>query len=50
MSPFCTSSWNVPHVPTRMKVSAPHRASSSMAIDVDGAPMPVDVHEIGAPR
>jgi hypothetical protein len=32
-----------------MKTRAPHRASSSIAIEVDGAPMPVDVHEIGTP-
>jgi hypothetical protein len=32
-----------------MNVVAPHRASSSIAIDVEGAPMPVDVQVIGTP-
>ncbi len=49
MSPTATWSRNVPHVPIRMNVVAPTRASSSSAIEVDGAPMPVDVHEIGVP-
>ena len=49
MSPIATWSRNVPQVPMRMNVVAPTRASSSSAIDVDGAPIPVEVHEIGAP-
>ena len=50
MSPLCTRSWNVPHVPIRTNVVAPTRASSSIAIAVEGHPIPVDVHEIGTPR
>jgi hypothetical protein len=50
MSPFATWSWNVPHVPILMNVVAPTRASSSMAIAVEGQPIPVDVQLIGTPR
>ena len=32
-------------MPMRMKVSAPHWMSSSMAMAVEGQPMPVEVHE-----
>lgn len=32
-----------PQVPTRTKVSAPQRVSSSMAMEADGPPMPVEV-------
>src|SRR5919204_4868477 len=49
MSPVRTRSWNVPHVPIRTNVVAPTRASSSIAIAVDGQPIPVEVHEIGTP-
>ena len=42
-------SWKVPAVPSRRNVVAPHRASSSIATDVEGAPIPVDVQEIGTP-
>ena len=49
ISPFATLSRKVPQVPTLKKVVAPHRASSSMAIAVDGAPIPVDTQLIGAP-
>src|SRR5919198_201445 len=49
MSPGRTRSWNVPHVPIRTNVVAPTRASSSIAIAVDGQPIPVEVHEIGTP-
>ena len=44
-----TRSWSDPHVPIRTNVVAPTRASSSSAIAVDGAPIPVEVHEIDAP-
>jgi hypothetical protein len=49
MSPIRIESRKVPAVPTRMKTRAPQRASSSMAIEVEGAPMLVEVHEIGTP-
>mgnify|MGYP002515984316 CR=1 FL=1 len=32
-----------PQVPTRINVSAPHNTNSSMAMDADGPPMPVEV-------
>ena len=43
MSPLVTSSLMPPQVPTRTKVSAPMLASSSMAMEADGPPMPVEV-------
>ena len=49
MSPLRTRSWKVPHVPIRTKVVAPTRASSSIAIAVEGHPIPVDVQLIGTP-
>ena len=42
-SPLFTSSCIPPHVPIRIKVSAPDITSSSMAIDADGPPIPVEV-------
>src|SRR5262245_31003596 len=50
MSPTRARACNEPQVPIRMNVVAPTRASSSSAIAVDGAPIPVDVQEIGTPR
>ena len=44
-SPRATFIWSDPAVPTRMKVSAPMRASSSTAIAAEGQPMPVEVTE-----
>ena len=38
-----------PQVPTRMKVSAPMAASSSMAMEADGPPMPVEQTETFCP-
>src|SRR3990172_3037507 len=49
MSPLATRSWNVPHVPIRTNVVAPTRASSSIAIAVEGQPIPVDVQLMGTP-
>src|SRR3990170_6353240 len=49
MSPWATRSWNVPHVPIRTNVVAPTRASSSIAIAVEGQPIPVDVQLMGTP-
>ena len=43
ISPLVTSSLIPPQVPTRIKVSAPMLASSSMAIEADGPPIPVEV-------
>ena len=42
MSPDFTSNAMPPQVPVRMKVSAPHLCSSSMAIAAEGPPMPVE--------
>ena len=42
ISPLVTSSLMPPQVPTRTKVSAPRLASSSMAMEAEGPPMPVD--------
>ena len=42
-SPPTTGSCIPPQVPTRTKVWAPHRVSSSMAMEADGPPMPVEV-------
>src|SRR4029453_4410033 len=50
MSPLRTRSWNVPHVPIRTNVVAPTRASSSIAIAVDGQPIPAEAEESGTPR
>jgi hypothetical protein len=47
--PFETSSWNMPQVPMPMNVVAPTQASASSAIAVDGQPIPVEQHVIGAP-
>ena len=41
-SPLFTSSLMPPQVPTRTKVSAPMLASSSMAMEAEGPPTPVD--------
>ena len=43
VSPLFTSSCMPPQVPIRTNVSAPALISSSMAIEADGPPMPVDV-------
>jgi hypothetical protein len=43
MSPLFTSVCMPPQVPILTKVSAPHLYSSSIAMDADGPPMPVDV-------
>ena len=44
-SPSLISGCSAPAVPMRMKVSAPLLISSSMAMAVEGQPMPVEVHE-----
>lgn len=49
ISPPSTSSAIPPHVPTRINVSAPHWISSSIAMEADGPPMPVDVTETFTP-
>ena len=49
ISPPMTGSAIPPHVPMRMKVSAPDAKSSSTAIDADGPPMPVEVTETRSP-
>ena len=41
-SPLFTSSLIPPQVPTRIKVSTPMLANSSMAIEAEGPPTPVD--------
>ena len=43
ISPPFTSMSIPPQVPTRINVSAPHSTNSSMAMDADGPPMPVEV-------
>src|SRR5579875_813458 len=47
-SPIFISFFSAPVVPTLMNVSAPMLKSSSITIAAAGAPIPVDVHEIGA--
>ena len=42
MSPHFMPSRIAPHVPTLIKVSAPISASSSIAIAVEGPPIPVE--------
>ena len=49
MSPPLTFISMPPQVPTRMKVSAPHLCSSSMAMEADAPPMPVEVTLTGTP-
>jgi len=49
-SPIFARCWSDPHVPARRNVVAPTRASSSRAIAVEGAPIPVEVQLIGTPR
>jgi len=44
-SPRPTSFCSEPAVPMRMKVSAPTLISSSMAMAVEGQPMPVEVQD-----
>jgi len=41
------SAWIAPVVPTRRNVRTPSWASSSMAMDADGPPIPVDVTRTG---
>ena len=41
-SPGSTSMSMPPQVPTRIKVSAPRLCSSSMAMEAEGPPMPVE--------
>ena len=41
--PYVTPCGTPPQVPTRIKVSAPHFTSSSIAMDADGPPIPVEV-------
>ena len=48
-SPDCVPGWIEPDVPTRIKVFAPTRTSSSIAIADDGQPIPVDVTETLTP-
>ena len=43
MSPLFTGICIPPQVPMRTKVSAPQRTSSSMAMEAEGPPMPVEV-------
>ena len=42
MSPACTFRSIPPQVPVRIKVSAPHLTSSSIAMEAEGPPMPVE--------
>ena len=49
-SSLCTFSAIPPQVPTRTKVSAPKWISSSMAMDADGPPMPVDTTDTFSPN
>ena len=49
MSPLFTSVCMPPQVPMRMKVFAPHFTSSSMAMEAEGPPMPVEVTETFTP-
>ena len=39
-----------PQVPTRMNVSAPMLCSSSIAMEADGPPMPVEQTDTFSPR
>ena len=48
--PDCTSRSMPPQVPTRRKVSAPILCSSSMAIEAEGPPMPVEQTETFSPQ
>lgn len=41
--------WKLPEVPTRIKVSAPDLKSSSIAIALEGQPIPVEVTETATP-
>ena len=49
-SPDCTFRSMPPQVPTRRKVSAPILCSSSMAIEAEGPPMPVEQTETFSPK
>ena len=48
-SPERTSRSMPPQVPTRIKVSAPMLCSSSMAMEAEGPPMPVEHTETFSP-
>ena len=41
--------WSAPVLPTRMNEVTPQRASSSIAMAVDGQPIPVEVTVISRP-
>jgi len=50
MSPISIPDWSAPVVPTRMNVSTPTFASSSMAIAAEGQPIPVEQIVSSRPR
>ena len=50
MSPDWTFKSMPPQVPTRIKVSAPMAVSSSMAMEAEGPPMPVEHTDTFSPR